>query len=89
MPATGSLSGESKAPAGLLVLHFSRSSFSSVSVGTLKPLGHGLLVPLTPCHKLSFCGSRQSIGREEDLIKLLCPGVSESANVVVVPDVLI
>jgi hypothetical protein len=50
----GNLSGEAKAPAALLLLQLKRSALSSASVGNRYPLGQGLFVPLTPCHKLSF-----------------------------------
>ena len=88
-PAKVSFKGLAKAPAGLLVAQVWRSLSHSVSVGSLKPVGQGLLVPLVPCHKLSFCEARQSWGSEMVVIKLACPGLSESAGVGVVKDVLI
>jgi hypothetical protein len=54
-PAKGNLSGEAKAPSALLLgAQVILSASSSASVGTRYPLGHGLLIPLTPCHRLSM-----------------------------------
>ncbi len=44
--------GEPKAPAELLVAQLCLSASNSVSVGKRKPFGHGLLVPLSPCHSV-------------------------------------
>jgi len=85
-PAKGSLSSEPKAPTPLSSVQVLISAVNSASVGILKPLGHGLLVPVSPCHKLEFCGERQSL---EANIKLACPGTSVLDRVLVVPDVLI
>ena len=66
------------------------SAIHSASVGTRYPLGQGLFVPLTPCHKLSFCELRQFNVPLQDgiLIKLELPGVSVDDNEEVVEDVL-
>ena len=37
-----------------VMLNAVSSAFHSDSVGNRYPLGQGLLVPLTPCHKLAF-----------------------------------
>ena len=62
------------------------SSSNSVLVGTLYPIGQGLLTPLTPCHKLSFCMLRQL--PVLDTIKFACAGWSVVLNVVVVAEFL-
>lgn len=87
-PAKVSFKGLAKAPAGLLVAQVRRSLSHSVSVGSLKPVGQGLLVPLVPCHKFTFCGLRQSQGELEFVINLSCPGTSVSDKSPVVKDVL-
>ena len=84
-PVILSFNGEAKAPAASLDDQLRRSASNSGSVGNLYPEGQGLLVPLTPCHKLSFCGLRQSYGDVPFVIKLPCPGVSEPLRVAVSP----
>jgi hypothetical protein len=84
----GNLSAEAKAPAALLVLQLKRSAFNSVSVGNRYPLGQGLFTPLTPCHKLVFCGLRQSLGEVDVKIKLPCAGWSVELKVEVVAEFL-
>src|SRR5450759_3174668 len=81
LPATGSLSSEPKAPAAFGALQVAFSAFNSASVGSLKPLGHGLLTPFTPCHKLPFCPLRQSLGELSAKINLLSKGTSPELRV--------
>ena len=83
----GNLSGEAKAPEALLTDQLNLSAFSSVSVGTRYPVGHGLFTPFTPCHKFAFCGDLQSKGEFGAVMKFAFPGVSEELNVAVVTDV--
>ena len=52
-PARVSFRGEAKAPSALLLVQLSLSASTSSSVGSLNPEGHGLLIPSTPCHRLS------------------------------------
>ncbi len=43
-------------------------------VGIRKPVGHGLLVPETPCQRLSFRGLRQSYGELGAKMNLVVSG---------------
>jgi hypothetical protein len=70
LPAFGNLSGDANAPAMFWVVQLALSAFNSAVVGTRYPLGQGLFMPFTPCHKLSFCGLRQSWGEFAEKIKL-------------------
>jgi hypothetical protein len=75
-PGLGNLSAELYAPRALFVGKIARSASHSAAVGSRNPLGHGLFVPPTPCHKLSFFGARQSDGETELVIKFEFPGES-------------
>jgi len=83
----GNLSGEAKAPTDVFALQLKRSASNSGSVGILYPLGHGLFTPLTPCHKFTFCGLRQSYGALGAKIKLPFAGWSILLKVAVVAEV--
>jgi hypothetical protein len=55
LPAKDNLSGEANAPKLLLFgSQLDISAVNSVSVGKRYPLGHGLFIPFTPCHRLLF-----------------------------------
>jgi hypothetical protein len=54
LPATVSFSGEAYAPSPFFNVQLDNSAFHSASVGKRKPVGHGLLIPFTPCHKFIF-----------------------------------
>ena len=86
-PAMCNLSTEAKAPALELALQLKRSALNSVSVGKRYPLGQGLFTPFKPCHKLVFCGLRQSSFPELIVIKLPFAGWSTELKVAVVGEV--
>ncbi len=54
LPAKDNLSGEANAPAALAVTQLELSWICSASVGKRYPLGQGLFIPFTPCHRLLF-----------------------------------
>ena len=54
-------------------------------VGIRKPVGHGLLVPETPCQRALFWPLRQSYGELGAKMKFPLPGLSEELKVEVVP----
>ena len=60
-PVSVNFKGELNAPAASLLAQLWNSESNSASVGNLNPDGHGLFIPSTPCHKLSFAGDRQSL----------------------------
>jgi hypothetical protein len=69
-----------------MVLQLAISTFISVSVGMRYPLGQGLLMPFTSCHKLLLYVLRQLLLL---LINDPFPGTSVADVVVVVEEVLI
>ncbi len=79
---------EAWAPAELFVDQLNLSAFISVSVGTRQPVGQGLFTIGLAFQRLMLLSSRQSLGWSTS-IKSLCPGLSVSAKVSVVPLVLI
>jgi hypothetical protein len=81
-------SGEAKAPMLVFELQLKRSASNSASVGKRYPVGHGLFTPFTPCHKLLFCGLRQSLFPVLMVMNLLFAGWSIELNVATVVDVL-
>ena len=83
----GNLSGEAKAPTDVFTLQLKRSASNSGSVGILYPLGQGLFIPFTPCHKFVFCGLRQSYGALGASIKFPFADWSLLLKVAVVADV--
>jgi hypothetical protein len=86
LPATVSFSGEANAPSAFFVVQLDISAFHSASVGKRKPVGHGLLIPLTPCHKFTFAGLLQSVSGVFGKIKFALPGTSVFDCVAMVMD---
>ena len=73
-------------PNELLLPQLCRSASHYAAVGIRYPTGQGLFTPLTPCHRLLFCGLRQSFGELGARIKLPCDGVSVVLKVDIVDE---